>query len=226
MLNNNQLKSLPVGIFDKLTQLTSALMLDNNALTSLPVGIFDKLTQLKSALMLKYNKLVSLPDRIFDKLTQFSMALYINNNLLSSIPSGIFDKLTQLNMALHMNNNALTALPGGIFDKLTKLMMDFQLDTVVKCNSPQQNAPLLGCKKIKNFNFGYIRWVKCSIDVSFNTSLVPGDLSSLILQKQQSTASCHKVAANDTEIRLSGNLLSSLPDTMFTNLGLTNLAIL
>jgi len=176
--------------------------------------------------MLKYNKLVSLPDRIFDKLTQFSMALYINNNLLSSIPSGIFDKLTQLNMALHMNNNALTALPGGIFDKLTKLMMDFQLDTVVKCNSPQQNAPLLGCKKIKNFNFGYIRWVKCSIDVSFNTSLVPGDLSSLILQKQQSTASCHKVAANDTEIRLSGNLLSSLPDTMFTNLGLTNLAIL
>ncbi|CAN0229036.1 unnamed protein product [Ectocarpus fasciculatus] len=44
-LHNNQLTTLPVGIFDDLTSLT-ILSLWNNALTTIPAGIFDSLTSL------------------------------------------------------------------------------------------------------------------------------------------------------------------------------------
>ena len=58
-MKQKQLLSLPNGVFDKLTKLTT-LGLGNNQLQSLPNGVFDKLTSL-THLYLQKNQLKSVP---------------------------------------------------------------------------------------------------------------------------------------------------------------------
>uniref|UniRef100_A0A8C4WZP4 Uncharacterized protein n=1 Tax=Eptatretus burgeri TaxID=7764 RepID=A0A8C4WZP4_EPTBU len=122
----HKLKSLPNGVFNKLTELT-VLYLDGNKLQSIPSGVFDKLTQL-THLELDRNQLKSLPMGIFDKLTKLTY-LELYSIQLQSLPMGIFDKLTNLTV-LGLYNNKLQSLPHGVFDKLTKLtafMQDIRL---------------------------------------------------------------------------------------------------
>eukprot|EP00752_Nemacystus_decipiens_P008163 g7301.t1 len=68
LLGSNNLRTLPLGMFDSLTELR-ALSLHQNQLTSLPMGIFDELTGLEY-LYLDGNELKSLPSAIFDALTR------------------------------------------------------------------------------------------------------------------------------------------------------------
>uniref|UniRef100_A0A8C4NFF5 Uncharacterized protein n=1 Tax=Eptatretus burgeri TaxID=7764 RepID=A0A8C4NFF5_EPTBU len=123
-------KSLPDGVFNKLTELT-VLYLDGNKLQSIPSGVFDKLTQL-TRLELDRNQLKSLPMGIFDKLAKLTW-LELYTNQLQSLPMGIFDKLTKLTRLelysnqlksvpdLHLNQNQLHSLPRGVFDRLKQV---------------------------------------------------------------------------------------------------------
>ena len=92
-LNNNQLSSLPAGIFNGLATL-QGLYLENNQLSILPAGIFTGLANLKW--------------------------LYLNNNQLSILPAGIFNGLANL-QSLYLQNNQLSTLPAGIFNGLAEL---------------------------------------------------------------------------------------------------------
>jgi Leucine-rich repeat (LRR) protein len=116
-LNNNQLRSLPTGIFTGLTALEE-LRLNNNKLRSLPTGIFAGLTALKW-LYLSHNQLRSLPTGIFTGLTALKW-LHLDNNQLRSLPTGIFTGLTALE-GLDLSHNQLRSLPTGIFTGLAAL---------------------------------------------------------------------------------------------------------
>nr|BAI66962.1 variable lymphocyte receptor B [Eptatretus burgeri] len=106
---NNQFQSLPGGVFDKLTQITT-LYLSDNQLQSLPNGVFDKLTKL-TILYLHNNQLQSLPDRVFDKLTSLTH-LALHTNQLKSVPDGIFDRLTSLQSIYLYSNPWDCTCPG------------------------------------------------------------------------------------------------------------------
>ena len=68
-LSNNQLKKLPVGVFNGLANLES-LHLDTNQLQTLPVGAFNGLTSL--------------------------LGLNLDNNQLQTLPVGVFNGLPKL----------------------------------------------------------------------------------------------------------------------------------
>ena len=90
-LDDNDLTSLPPGIFDKLTALVF-LDLSGNALTSLPPGIFDRLTVLETLLLADINTLTSLPPGIFDKLTALTRLNLCGNSLTElELPSFLYD---------------------------------------------------------------------------------------------------------------------------------------
>eukprot|EP00752_Nemacystus_decipiens_P006649 g5977.t1 len=94
-LNDNELETLPSGVFDSLTALRS-LRLSANGLTSLPSGLFHSLTELED-LFLQDNELMTLPSGIFDSLTKL-LELCAMSNGLKSLRSGIFDSLTELDI--------------------------------------------------------------------------------------------------------------------------------
>jgi len=150
-LKNNQLSSIPAGLFDSLTKLQylSVIVsmfiqcfsyLNNNQLSSIPVGLFDKLTKLDWlwVFLLLLNECFS----------------HLNNNQLSSIPAGLFDKPINLHMLwvyvfMHiqcfsdLGNNQLSSISAGIFDSLTNLLSlwVFAL-TYIQCFSDLDNNQL------------------------------------------------------------------------------------
>ena len=129
-LDGNDLVAVPDGIFDQLSSLTS-LFLSGNAFSALPDGIFDQLSSL-TWLGLAGNAFSTLPDGIFDQLTSLTW-LGLAGNAFSSHPDGIFDQLTSLT-SLDLAGNAFSTLPDDIFDQLTSLtvldLADNDLDTL------------------------------------------------------------------------------------------------
>ena len=110
VLNLDNNRELPAGIFDNLTSLTE-LDLGRNELSELPAGIFDNLTSLKM-LSLDGNRLSELPASIFDNLTSLT-ELNLERNELSELPEGIFDNLTSLKW-LSLEGNRLREIPASI----------------------------------------------------------------------------------------------------------------
>ena len=105
-MEDNQLATLPTGVFDSLTSLQN-LVLRGNQLTTLPTGVFDSLADLRT-LGLSYNQLTTLPDGAFDRLTSLQ-GLWLVDNQLTAFPVGVFDGLTSLR-TLALQNNHLVGL--------------------------------------------------------------------------------------------------------------------
>ena len=110
--------SLPDGIFEGLTNLTT-LYLNKNSLGSLPDGIFEGLTNL-TTLYLSENSFSSLPDDFFEGLVKLE-TLHLDDNDLGSLPDGVFQGLTNLD-TLGLRGNDLGSLPDGVFQGMTRLV--------------------------------------------------------------------------------------------------------
>jgi len=89
-LSNNQLRTLPEGLFQGLTAL-EWLDLWNNQLSTLPEGLFQGLTALEW-LDLSGNQLSTLPEGLFQGLETLQR-LYLSENQLIDLPAGIFNNL-------------------------------------------------------------------------------------------------------------------------------------
>ncbi len=114
------LRSLPAGIFDDLTELTT-LRLNNNSLVSLPANVFSRLKKLQE-LRINNNPLSSLSADVFAGLTELRVLDMegLGTEGLASLPPGIFDDLTSLTRLL-LKRNQLRSLPENIFEPLTSL---------------------------------------------------------------------------------------------------------
>jgi hypothetical protein len=116
-LYKNQLTTLPKGVFVGLNQL-DVLSLFDNQLQALPVGAFNGLPELRRLHLYK-NQLTTLPKGVFVGLNQLEV-LSLFDNQLQVLPVGAFKGLPNLRW-LHLHKNQLTTLPKGIFSGLTQL---------------------------------------------------------------------------------------------------------
>ncbi len=116
-LYNNRLEDLPAGIFSGLHNLYS-LGLAHNQLANLLVGTFSSLHNLLN-LDLAHNQLTNLPIGIFDGLQNLQW-LWLGRNQLEDLPLGIFRGLHHL-QNLDLTRNQLTILHANIFDGLHNL---------------------------------------------------------------------------------------------------------
>ena len=114
---------LAEGDFSGLRALNS-LLLNNNNLSTLPAGLFDGLTALQYLYLNSNAEMRTLPAGIFDSLSALEY-LHLHNNRLNQLPAGLFDELVSLK-TLDLSGNRLrqtgtNALPDGIFELLTAL---------------------------------------------------------------------------------------------------------
>jgi Leucine-rich repeat (LRR) protein len=102
-LGGLQLTCVPkeIRLFTGLQQLT----LINNELSSLPEGIFQELANLQTLFLLG-NRLITLPEGLFSGMTGLQ-ALSLHNNRLITLPEGLFSRLTALNYLMFGQNPEL-----------------------------------------------------------------------------------------------------------------------
>src|SRR6185369_4024554 len=91
------------------------LDLSNNQLRTLPEGLFQGLTVLQM-IDLSHNQLTDLPERLFRDLATLQL-LCLHDNQLSTLPAGLFQGLETL-QRLYLSENQLIDLPEGIFNNL------------------------------------------------------------------------------------------------------------
>ncbi|MDQ0150958.1 NEAT domain-containing protein [Eubacterium multiforme] len=109
-LNGNNIKELPKGIFDKLTNL-ERLNLCANRLVTLPKGLLKNLKNM-TEFSASTNNIKELPEGIFDGLTKLK-SIGITNNEIESLPENIFKDTNSLN-GLYLYENKIKKLPKSI----------------------------------------------------------------------------------------------------------------
>ena len=112
-----RLTSLPDGLFDDLSNVTTMEWIDLN-LSTLPPGVFDSFVNL-TTLVMEARSLSSLPAGVFDNLTNLTY-LGFHALQLSSLPADPFDNLANLTI-LDFHTGQLTSLPDELFSGLTSL---------------------------------------------------------------------------------------------------------
>jgi hypothetical protein len=115
-LTNNQLKSLPSEIGEKMKSL-HLLFVDKNQLTSLPMDIFK--SQALEMLSFNDNYITTLPDEVGEFSPLFHLTMYNNN--ITKLPKS-FMKFKNLHK-FYAYNNYVKTLPDnfGDFEKLSKV---------------------------------------------------------------------------------------------------------
>lgn len=109
-LNGNDIKELPNGIFDKLTNL-ERLDLSANRLVTLPKGLLKNLNNIKE-FSASSNKIKELPEGVFDGLTKLT-SIGITNNEIEKLPENIFKDTSSLK-GLYLYENKIKELPKSI----------------------------------------------------------------------------------------------------------------
>ena len=159
-LSNNNLTTLPAGVFEGLSKAT-VLNLRGNPLTTIKTGAFNglsslteldlsptgssrgKLTTIEAGtfyglaslqtLNLHNNNLTTLPTSVFEGLNTVT-SLNLRGNPLTTIKAGAFNGFTRL-QTLNLHNNNLTTLPTSVFEGLntvTSLDLRGNLLTTIK----------------------------------------------------------------------------------------------
>lgn len=116
-LNNNQLETLPLGIFDELSSLKK-LDLYKNKISFLPKNLFFNLSSLRW-LILSFNNLENPEPGLFAGLYALETLLY-SSNPIHHLRKGVLDELHSLQW-LQLNNAQLEILDAGLFDSFSNL---------------------------------------------------------------------------------------------------------
>lgn len=209
---NPWLEHLFLGTFAKQRNLTKLLLNYNSFKTVLP-GMFDFLTQLQT-LQMKGNAISDLPAFLFVHLHELRV-LDLSQNKLREVTNETFSGLSGLEI-LKLNNNLISNLTSDTFhnmSQLTELHMEWnqiaQLDDDVFSMLPGLKVLNLRGNLLTTFSekvFGF----------------EPSNLSELNLKGNRlSELSSLSSLVSLTDINLSSNRLSMLPEDIFLNV--TNL---
>ena len=133
ILSNLGIMTLEMSAFDGLEISLQTLSLDNNQLTSIPSGMFSRFTQL-TYLQLHANKLMSLEMATFDGLTHLaSLTLY--SNQISSVADNTFSTLGNL-QNLQLQDNRIKSISTQFFTGLSALTdLRLERNEIVKLTS-------------------------------------------------------------------------------------------
>jgi hypothetical protein len=96
-LGNNQIKEIPVGAFNGLSQLLN-IGLDHNQIEEVPVGIFNGLSQLQS-IRLDSNQIKEISAGVCNGLSRLEV-IFLDKNHIKEIPVGAFSGLPQLRVII------------------------------------------------------------------------------------------------------------------------------
>lgn len=208
-LNGNQIKELPKGVFDNLTNL-KVLYLNGNKINKLPKGIFDKLKNLNT-LGLSTNLISELPEGIFDNLGNLTEELSIGNNKITELPEHIFDNLSKLK-SLGLSKNNLRRLPDNIFNKLSSLNGLYIYENQIE-NIP---AGIHNLKNLSRLSINENKIESIPKEVAELRMLSDLDLSNNYIKEIH--PSIFKNLQNLTNLNLSDNQITSIPDDVYKNI--------
>ncbi|XP_054452425.1 carboxypeptidase N subunit 2 [Anoplopoma fimbria] len=230
---NPWLEHLYLGTFSKQGNLTKLLLNFNRFKTVLP-GMFDSVKQLET-LQMKGNMISDLPTFLllnlhslrFLDLSQNMLKdvnretfsglarleiLRMNNNLISNLTSDMFHNISQL-IELHFEGNNVSELPDGIFSMLTKL----------KVLNLRGNLLTIFSDKVFGFETTHLKELNLKgnrlTELSSLSSLT--SLTDLILSSNQLSDLPEDIFRNVTALEnldLSENHLSLLPEMIFHDL--------
>lgn len=230
---NPWLEHLFLGTFSKQSNLTKLLLNFNRFKTVVP-GLFDSLKQLQT-LQMKGNLISHLPPFIFlhlpnlrildlslNKLTDLRSdtfsgldrleILKMNNNLISNLTSDLFQNISQL-VELNLEGNKITELSENVFSELTNLqVLNLRGNLLATFSDKVFGSDPLNLKEL---NLKGNRLTEVS-PLSSLTSLTDLILSSNQLSSLPEDA--FKNLTNLETVDLSENQLSSLPETIFGQL--------
>ncbi len=118
----NSLTQLPHDIFSSLYILDGIIDLTgNNEVVTLPDGIFSTLENMRTTFNLSHRNLSILPEGMFVSLQIIEGVVDLSHNLLTSLPEGTFVSITGLNGTLNLSYNSLVTLPYGVFSSIVVL---------------------------------------------------------------------------------------------------------
>ncbi|KAM6989357.1 uncharacterized protein LKV04_009043 [Tautogolabrus adspersus] len=230
---NPLLNHLYLGTFSKQGNLTK-LLLNYNQLNMLLPGMFDSLTNLET-LQMKGNIISDLPGFIFlklnnllvldmsqNKLTEVKRETFVglgkletlkmNNNLISNLTSNTFNNISQL-VELHLEGNKISELADSIFCVLTKL----------KVLNLRGNLLTSFSDKVFGFKVSNLKELNLKGNRLTQLYSLSGltTLTDLILSSNQLSYLPQTIFKNVTTLEnldLSENQLTSLPGTIFRDL--------
>ncbi|XP_041804884.1 carboxypeptidase N subunit 2 [Chelmon rostratus] len=230
---NPGLEHLFLQTFSNQGNLTKLILNFNSLKTVLP-GTFDSLKELKF-LQMKGNIISDLPPFLFLNLHNLNVldlsqnklqgmrgetfsglarleTLKMNNNLISNLTSDTFHNMTQL-IELHLEANKISELADSIFFALTELkVLNLRGNLLTSFND---NVFGFTASNLKELNLKGNRLTKLSSLISLTS------LSDLILSSNQLSSLPEDIFRNVTVLEnldLSENQLTSLPEMIFRNL--------
>lgn len=199
-----------ISILKDLGPQIRGINLNGNKIEELPKGVFDNATGV-THLILGANKIRTIDKDVFKKLDKLRY-IDFDGNPLVSVPEGLFDANTKLTM-LSLMNTALEGVPDNLIknnkaltelylqdNKIKRLPDDFfsensKLTRLTISSSQLENLPSsLGENKL------YLSIIQANNN---NITSIPASFASL---------------KNVTEIELSNNKISEVPDEFFVNM--------
>ncbi|CAG5896957.1 unnamed protein product [Menidia menidia] len=234
ILMNNALRSIHLNSFENLTELQELEISGNPWLDNLLPGTFSKQKHL-TKLLLNFNGLRTALPGIFDSLKQLE-TLEMKSNMISGLPPFVFQNLSRLRV-LDLSMNKLEEVTKGTFSGLEKLeILKINYNLIRNVSSDTfQNIPELTelhwegnkiarlddaifseLKKLRVLNLCNNLLTTFSDNVfGFETS----NLKELNLKGNRLTElSSLSSLISLTDLILSSNKLSSLPENIFRNL--------
>lgn len=198
----NKIRSLPAELFRESKKIKN-FDFSNNQLTRIPEKIFQGMKNL-TVLRLKRNGLKILPTDVFSDLINLEV-LDLQSNVLEALPPGCFDNQRKMDVLI-LKNNSLTELPDEIFkncEYLEKLYLSHNNIHILHSSS-----------------FPYPKTALQVLDLGNNSlSFSSPEIDSLVGQ-QQITVEKHfplSEQINLTELRLSNNKITAVPQAFGTN---------
>ena len=217
-LNNNEIKTLPVGLLNGVTDIRT-VTLAYNKIETLPVNLFHDKAMLEQV-YLNDNKIKSIDVGVFGANLPNLYILDLSMNEITTIQPGVFSNLVDLR-DLNLAANKISSLAEGSFSGIENLEgLRLQENHIEVLRSEyfkglsKLNYLDLSCNRINTINSG----VFDELDSLY-------DLSLLANQIQEIPANAFVgVSSNLTRLNLEGNWISTMNADSFN--GLPNLEVL